>query len=334
MTALGRSMDMKRWNVYVTREIPKAALDLLSQHCDMEVNPEDRVLTRSELMEKVRGRDAILSLLTDSIDGEVLDAAKGAKIFANYAVGYNNIDVSAATDRGVMITNTPGVLTDTTAEMAWALLFSIARRTVESDKYTREGKFVGWGPLLFLGQDIIGKTLGVVGGGRIGLSFAKRAKAFDMPIIYFDIAPNKEFEDETGAKFVSLDTLLQEADYVSLHCPLVEETTHLIGEREFKLMKKTTVLINTSRGPVIDEVALVKALKEGEIWGAGLDVFEWEPDLAEGLKDLPNVVICPHIASATIGTRTQMGMIAVENILAAQRGELPPSCLNPEVYNK
>jgi glyoxylate reductase len=323
---------MTRWNVYVTNEIPQAALDMLAEHCDMEVNLEGKVLSKSALIEKVQGRDAVLCLLTDIIDQEVLSAAKEAKIFANYAVGYNNIDISAATEQGIMISNTPGVLTDTTAEMAWALLFSAARRVAESDKYTRMGKFEGWGPMLFLGQDIINKTVGIIGAGRIGLSFAKRAKAFDMKVLYTGRAPNPEFEKETGGEFVSLENLLKTSDYVSIHTPLLPETHHLIGENELKLMKKTAILINTSRGPVVDELALVKALKTGEIWGAGLDVYEWEPKLAEGLSELNNVTLCPHIASATIGTRTKMGMIAVTNILAAIRGDLPPNCLNPEVY--
>ena len=323
---------MSRWNVYVTNKIPKPALDMLAEHCDIEVNCTGQVLTKPQLIEKVKGRDAVLSLLTDPIDAEVMDAAIGAKIFANYAVGYNNIDIPSATERGIMVSNTPGVLTDTTAEMTWALLFSVARRVAESDKYTRMGSFEGWGPMLFLGQAVIGKTLGVVGAGRIGLSFAKRAKAFDMKVLYTSRMSNPQFEKETGGKFVSLEMLLKESDFVSIHTPLLPETYHLIGEKEFKLMKKTAILINTSRGPVVDELALVNALQSEEIWGAGLDVYEWEPKLAEGLKELDNTILCPHIASATIDTRTKMGMIAVSNILAAMRGELPPNCLNPKVY--
>ncbi len=324
---------MNRWNVYVTNEIPKPALDMLEESCNMEVNRTGQVLTKPQLLEKVKGRDAVLSLLTDPIDAEVMDAAKGAKIFANYAVGYNNIDIPSATERGIMVSNTPGVLTDTTAEMTWALLFSAARRVVESDKYTRMGKYKGWGPMLFLGQGVMNKTLGVIGAGRIGLSFAKRAKAFDMPVLYTDVSANPQFEQETGGKFVSLETLLKESDFVSIHTPLLPETHHLISEHELKLMKKTAILINTSRGPVVDEAALVNALKTGEIWAAGLDVYEFEPEFSEGLMELDNAILCPHIASATFETRTKMGTIAVSNILAAMRGELPPNCLNPEVYN-
>lgn len=325
---------MAKWKVYVTRPVPQPAIDMLAEHCEVEVNPEDRVLTHEELIEKVKGRDGIFCLLTDIIDAEVLDAAKGAKVFANMAVGFNNIDVQAATERGILITNTPGVLTEATADMAWALLFAVARRIVEADKFMRAGKYKAWGPLLFLGQEITGKTLGVIGAGRIGTAFARKAKGFNMRVLYNDVQPNPQFEAETGGVFVDKDTLLREADFVSLHVPLLPSTYHLIGERELKLMKKTAILINTSRGPVVDEKALVKALKEGEIWGAGLDVFENEPEMAPGLAELDNVVVCPHIASATWDTRIAMATMAARNLLAALRGELPPQCVNPEAYKK
>ena len=316
---------MTKWNVYVTRMLPQPAIDLLKTHCEVEINPEDRVLTNEELIAKVKGRDAVLCLLTDNINAEVLDAAQGAKIFANYAVGYNNIDVATAKAQGIMISNTPGVLTETTADLAWALLFATARRIVSADQYTRAGKFQGWSPMLFLGQDITGKTLGIYGGGRIGAAFGKKAKGFEMKIIYHDLVRNAQFEQETGATYVDRETILKESDFLSLHVPLLAETKHLISEAEFKMMKPTSILINTSRGPVIDEIALVKALREKEIWGAGLDVFEWEPELAPGLVELENVVIVPHIASASIETRTKMGVMAVENILAVMRGETPPN---------
>lgn len=324
---------MTKWNVYVTNEIPEPALDLLAEHCNMEVNRSGEVLTKKELITKIQGKDAVLCLLTDAIDQEVLEQAQGVKIFANYAVGYDNIDVPAATARGIMASNTPGVLTDTTAELAWALLFAAARRVAESDRYTRMGKYQGWGALLFLGQGIIGKTLGIIGPGRIGASFAKRAKAFEMKILYSGRRPNPEFEKETGGEYVSQEALLRAADFVSVHTPLTPETFHLIGEEEFKLMKPSAILINTARGPIVDEAALVKALQTGEIWGAGLDVYEAEPELAEGLKELDNVILCPHIGSATVETRTKMGTMAVSNILSAMKGELPPNCLNPEVFN-
>jgi len=319
-------------NVYVTRMLPRPAIDLLREYCEVEINPDDRVLTRAELIEKVRGRDAVLCLLTDTIDGGIFDAAgPQCKIFANYAVGFNNIDIAAATQRGIIITNTPGVLTDATADIAWALLFATARRIVESDNYLRAGKFQGWGPMLFLGRDITGKTLGVIGAGRIGSNFAKKSKGFEMKVLYTDLQPNAAFEAETGARFVDKETLLRESDFVSVHVPLLPETKHLISESELKLMKPTAILINTSRGPVVDEKALVKALRDGEIWGTGLDVYENEPALEPGLVDLPNVVIVPHIASATFETRTNMGLIAVRNIIAVFEGKKPPNCVNPEV---
>lgn len=323
---------MGKPNVYVARMLPQAAIDLLREQCEVEINPEDRVLTREELLEKVKGRDAVLCLLTDTIDDEVLEAAgPRCRIFANYAVGFNNIDVEAATKREIIITNTPGVLTDATADFAWALLFSVSRRMVESDGYTREGKFKGWAPMLFLGRDITGKTLGVIGAGRIGANFAKKSKGFGMKILYNGVKSNKEFEKETSAVFVDKETLFKESDFISIHVPLLPSTRHFVGEKEFKLMKKTAIFINTSRGPVVDEKALVKALAQGEIWGAGLDVYENEPALEPGLVELDNVVIVPHIASATIETRTNMGLMAVRNIIAVFKGEIPPNCVNPKV---
>jgi glyoxylate reductase len=325
-------LRMNKPSVYVTRRIPQPAIDLLTTCCKVEVNPYDRVLTRAELVETVRGRHAVLCLLTDQIDDAIFKAAGGqCKIFANYAVGYNNIDLNAATQRGIMISNTPGVLDDATADLAWALLFSAARRITEADLFTREGQFRGWAPMLYLGLDITGKTLGVIGAGRIGVNFARKAKAFAMNILYADVKRNRDLESETGAHFVELATLLKEADFVSLHVPLLPDTTHLIGEQELRLMKKSAILINTSRGPVVHEQALVDALKSGEIWGAGLDVYEEEPQIHRELPGLKNVVLLPHIASATIETRTNMGLIAARNILQALRGERPENCLNPEV---
>ncbi|AEE96569.1 2-hydroxyacid dehydrogenase [Mahella australiensis] len=327
---------MAKWKVYVTRLLPPKAMEALYNNPDLEVevNPEDRPLTRQELLENVRGRDAVITQLVDKIDAEVMDAAKGVKIFANYAVGYDNIDVAAATERGILVTNTPDVLTDTTADLAWALLFAAARCIVPADKFTREGKYKGWAPMLFLGQDITGKTLGVIGSGRIGTAFAKKSKGFDMTVLYNDVNPNPRFEAETGGRFVDKETLLKESDFISLHVPLLPSTRHLISENEFKMMKKTAVLINTSRGPVIDEQALVKALKEGEIWAVGLDVYENEPELTPGLAELDNAVLLPHIASASIETRTKMGLMDVDNVVAALNGQLPPNCINPEAFKK
>lgn len=322
-------------SIYVTRELPEDVMKLLREHFQVEVNLEDRVLEKHEIMEKVKGKDGVLCLLTDIIDEEVFNAAGGScKIFANYAVGYNNIDVAAATKRGIVITNTPDVLNDATADLAWALLFATSRRIVECDQFLRGGQFKGWGPKLLLGRDITGKTLGVVGTGRIGSNFARKAKGFDMKILYAGTKPNPEFEKVTGGVFVSLEKLLGEADFVSLHVPLTESTRHLIGENELKTMKKTAILINTSRGPIVDEKALVKALREKEIWGAGLDVFENEPNLEPGLAELDNVVIVPHIASATIETRTNMGLVATKNLIDFFNGAKPDNCINPEVLNR
>lgn len=322
----------KRWNVYVTYRLAEPALELLARHCQVEVNPHDRLLTREELLAAVPGRDAVLCFPTDVIDEEVLELAKGVKIFANNAVGYNNFDIPAATRRGVLLSNTPGVLTDATADLTFALLLATARRVVESDRWIRAGNFKLWRPNDFLGLEISGKTLGIVGAGRIGQAVAKRALAFGMKIIYTSRRRYPDFEAATGAAWRDKKTLLQEADFISLHVPLTPETYHYIGEEELALMKPTAVLINAARGPVVDEKALVRALREGQIWGAGLDVYEEEPMLAEGLADLPNVVLTPHIGSATAETRTRMALMAVENILAAMRGELPPNCLNPEAY--
>ncbi len=324
-------------NIYVTREIPKPGLDLLKEKFgDFEINMEDRVLTREELLSKVKGRDGVLCLLTDPIDAEIMDSAgPQCKIFSNYAVGYNNINVEEATKRGIMVTNTPGVLTEATADIAIALLFACARRIVESDRFTREGKFKGWGPMLFLGQDIGEKTLGIIGAGRIGSDMAKKmAKGFGMKIIYTDRNGNPELENEVGAKKVDMETLLKESDYISVHVNLSEETKHLIGEKEFALMKPTCIFINTSRGPVVHEAALVKALKENQIFSAGLDVYEREPELEDGLIDLPNVVIVPHIASATINTRTKMALMAAKNLIEALEGKTPEFCVNKEELGK
>ncbi len=317
-------------NVYVTRKIPTESILILEAVCDVvDVNPHDRALTREEFLHQVQGRDGLLCLLTETIDDEALDVSAGIKGIANYAVGYNNINVLAATRRGIPVSNTPGVLTDTTADLAWGLMFAIARRIAESDRFVREGKFHGWDPLMFLGTDISGKTLGIVGGGRIGTATAKRAGGFNMRILYTSRNRYDDIES-IGAEYHSLDVLLRESDYVSVHTPLTLETTHLIGERELDLMKPTAFLINTSRGPVVHEAALVQALKENRIAGAGLDVFEREPELEPGLTGLDNVVIVPHIGSASTTTRTAMGNMAAANLIAMLRGEDPPNCINPE----
>lgn len=321
-----------RPKVYVTRLIPQEGLDLLNATCDVDVNPHDRPLTRAELLEHVRGRDGVLCLLTDKINAEVYDAAQGVKGFANYAVGYDNIDVPEATRRKIPVSNTPGVLTNATAEMAWALLFAVARRVVESDAVMRSGVWQGWGPLQFIGGDVSGKTLGIVGAGRIGTAMALKSRGFEMRVLYTDETPNEVLETQLRAQRVDFETLLAQADFVSIHVPLLPSTRHLFGMAEFRKMKRTAYLINTARGPIVNETELVDALRTGVIAGAGLDVYEHEPVMAEGLKDLPNVVITPHTASATHSSRNGMARLAAENLLAMLAGQRAPNCLNPEIY--
>lgn len=323
---------MAKWKVFVTREIPAPGLDLLRAECDLELNPHDRVLTREELLAGVRGKDGLLCLLTDTIDAAVMDAGRPTlKGIANYAVGFNNIEVAAATRRGLPVTNTPGVLTETTADLAWTLLMAAARRIVEADKFLRSGKYRGWAPMLLLGQDIYGKTLGLVGLGRIGEAMARRARGFGMKILYHDARRRTPEEEQAlGVEYRPLDELLEASDFVSLHVNLDSGTRHLIGERELTLMKPTAILVNSSRGPVVDEAALVRALQAGTIKGAGLDVFEDEPALKPGLVECENAVLVPHIASASVDTRTRMATMAAENLLAMLRGEPIPNLVNPE----
>jgi len=310
--------------IYVTRKIPDAGMKLLEeQGYDMEVNPEDRVLNPRELLEKVRGRDGVLCLLTDNIDAEVIEAAAGCKVFSNYAVGFNNVDIEACRRRGIVVTNTPGVLTDATADHAWALLLGVARRLVESDGFLRTGNWDGWGPLQYLGVDVTGATLGIVGAGRIGTGFGLRSAGFNMRVLYTASSENGELNSKVGARRVDLDTLLAESDFVSLHVPFNESTRHLIGAPELARMKPTAVIINTSRGPVVDEKALVAALERGHIGGAGLDVYEDEPGLVPGLVDLPNTVLTPHTASATRTARSRMATLAAGNLIAVLKGEEP-----------
>ena len=323
---------MAKFNVYVTRLIPVEGLTLLREACNVEINPEDRPLTREELLRNVRGRDGVITLLTDRIDGEVMDAAKGIKGFANYAVGFDNLDVRAATERKIPLSNTPGVLTLATAEMAWALLFAVARRLIESEKVMRSGTWPGWGPMQFIGGDVTGKTLGIVGAGRIGTAMALMSKGFAMRVLYTDEVANPVLEKELGARKVPFEELLQESDFVSVHVPLMPSTRHLFNARTLALMKPTAYLINTSRGPVIHEAELVEALRRNVIAGAALDVYEFEPKMVPGLAELTNVVLAPHTASATRSSRSGMSIKAATNLLAMLRGERPPDCLNPEIY--
>lgn len=316
---------MIRKKVLVTRSIPEEGINKLRKYFDVEVNELDRTLNYEELKEKVKDKDGVLCQLSDKIDRALMEIEPRVKIFANYAVGYNNMDIDAGKSLGIYLSNTPDVLTEATADLAWALLFAVARRVVEGDKYVRQGKFVAWTPKLLLGKDISGKTLGIIGAGRIGRAFAKKGKAFNMKILYYNRSRKKEFEEETGAEYVTLEEILSRSDYVSLHTPLTKETTHMIGDKEFDMMKRDAILINTSRGPVVDEKALVRALKENKIWGAGLDVYENEPKVEEELKELDNVVLCPHIGSATDETRINMSVMAADNIIAALNGKIPPN---------
>lgn len=318
-----------KFNIYVTRQIPAAGLEILKREAGgFEINAADNPHSTEELKAKVAGRDGVVCLLTDIMNAEVFDAAgPSLKVVANVAVGYNNIDVKAAAARGIIVTNTPGVLTDTTADLAWALLLASARRLGESERVVRAGKWPGWGILQFLGQDISGKTLGIVGAGRIGWAVAKRAKGFDMPVLYTSRSPKPEM-DELGAKHVDLDICLKQSDFVSLHVPLTAETRHLIGKRELEMMKPTAHLINTARGPVIDEAALVDALKSRRIAGAALDVYEEEPRIHPGLFELENAVLAPHIGSATTETRGKMARMAAENCIAVLQGRKPPNPVN------
>lgn len=313
--------------IFVTRQIPEVGINLLKEkNWDVSIGPEG-IISREELLEGAKGADAILSVLTEKIDGEVMDTAGSQlKIIANYAVGYNNIDIAEAKKRGIVATNTPGVLTDTVSDHAVGLILAIAQRIVEADKYTRAGKYKVWGPKLFLGSDIKGKTLGIVGLGRIGFAVAERLmKGFDMKIVYYDIKRNEKLEEEHGLGYREIDDLLKEADFVSLHTALTDETKHLINAEKLGIMKKGAYLINTSRGPIVDEKALVEVLKNKGIAGAALDVFENEPELSPGLTELDNVIITPHIASATVETRDKMSEMAANNIIAALEGQTPPN---------
>jgi len=308
--------------VLVTREIPEAGLRLLE---GFEVTVlHERPPTRDELLEAVSGASGVLATATEKMDGEVMDAAGDElRIIANMAVGYDNIDVGAATERGVIVTNTPGVLDETTADVAFMLVLAAARRLGEGERLLRAGGWEWWGPKQLRGLDVWGKTLGIVGMGRIGRAVARRAKGFGMEIIYHNRSRNEEAEEELGARYVSLEELLRESDFVSIHTPLTEDTRHLISERELGLMGETAVLVNTSRGPVVDEAALARALREGRIFAAGLDVYEEEPEVHPELLELENVVLAPHIGSASVETRDRMATLAAENLAAVLRGEQP-----------
>jgi glyoxylate reductase len=322
-------------SILISRLLPEEALAQARSRAAVDIHEADKPLERSELIARLRGRQGLVCLITDTIDVPLLDACPGLKVVSNVAVGFNNIDVAAATQRGVVVTNTPDVLTETTADFAWTLLMATARRVVEADRYVREGKFTQWEYMLLLGGDIHGKTLGIVGFGRIGRAMARRALGFNMRVLYQDaVAADAATEKELRATRVDIATLLRESDFVTLHTPLLPETQHLINAQSLRTMKKTAYLVNASRGPVVDEAALAQALKEGRIAGAGIDVFEREPQVDQSLIDLPNVVLAPHIASASSDTRVKMAMLAVDNCLAVLEGKTPPTPVNPEVLAK
>jgi len=324
-----------RPRVFVTRVIPDAGLDRVREACDLDLWEDDMPPARDELLRRVAGVDGLLSLLTDRVDDELLDAAgPQLKVVSNFAVGFDNIDVPALTKRRLPAGNTPGVLTETTADLAFALLMAAARRIPESVDYVREGRWKTWGPMLLMGVDIHGATLGIVGFGRIGREMARRGRGFGMEILYHDVHPaTADEEAELGARLVEMDELLRDSDFVSLHVNLTEETNHLIDADALRAMKPTAVLVNTSRGPVVDAGALETALRDGEIFAAGLDVTDPEPlPVDHPLVAMPNCVVVPHIASATRVTRDRMAEMAAANLLAGMRGERLPTPINPEVY--
>ena len=304
----------------------------MKQRFEVEANLEDRPMDRERVFQAIADKEGFVSLVGDSIDIELLDRAPRLRMIAQMAVGYDNVDLVAATARGIPVSNTPDVLTDATADLTFALILVLSRRIVELDGRVRRGEFKFWAPMLFLGRDVTGKTLGIVGFGRIGQAVAQRAKGFRMRVLYSD--PRKidtVREHELNAEYVDLGRLLREADFVCIHVSLSKETRHLIGRPELALMKPTACLINAARGPVVDEKALVRALRSGTIAGAGLDVYENEPALEPGLAELQNVVLLPHVGSATLETRIKMASVAAENLYAGLEGRVPPNLINPEV---
>ncbi len=328
---------MTKPRVFITRTIPSKGLDMIREVAEMEVWPGEFPPPYETLLEKVRGIDGLLCTVEDRIDARLMDTAgPSLKVISQYAVGYDNIDIAAATARGIPVGHTPGVLTDATADMAWALILATARRVVEGHLYVKEGRWKTWHPTLLLGMSVHGATLGIVGFGRIGQAVARRAQGFDMRVLAYSRSPSQEAAQRLGVELVpDLDTLLRESDIITLHVPLTQETYHMIGERELGLMKPTAILVNTARGPVVDPDALYRALKEKRIAYAGLDVTEPEPLPPDSpLLTLDNIVITPHIGSATHHARTAMAEIAARNLIAGLRGERLPYCVNPEVYTQ
>jgi len=324
---------MVKPKVYLTRRIPLAGLRLLEEACDVRLWDEPLPVPREVLLREVAEAEGLLTLLSDRIDAGVLAAAPHLRVISQYAVGYDNIDLVAATARGIPVGNTPDVLTEATADLAFALLMAVARRLVEGVDQVRQGQWRTWGPEILLGQDVWGGTLGIIGLGRIGQAMARRGRGFAMRVLYADPRRKPEVEAALGVEYSPLEELLAQVDYLSLHCPLTPETRGLIGAAELRRMKPTAILINTARGAVVQQEALLQALREGWIAGAGLDVTDPEPLPPDHpLVALPNCVITPHIASASVRARTAMALIAARNLLAGLRGEPLPHCVNPEVY--
>ena len=324
-----------RPSMLISRSLPGESVARARSRAVVDIHEGDKPLGRADLIARLKGRQGLVCLITDTIDAPLLAACPNLKVVSNVAVGFNNIDVSAATHQGVVVTNTPEVLTETTADFAWTLLMATARRVVEADHYVRDGKFTQWEFMVLLGGDVHGKTLGIIGFGRIGRAMARRALGFNMRILYQDaVAADPATERELRATRTDTATLLRESDFVTLHTPLLPETEHLINAQSLKTMKKTAYLVNASRGPVVDEGALAQALKEGWIAGAGIDVFEREPQVHPALMGLSNVVLAPHIASASSDTRLKMANLAVDNCLAVLEGTAPPTPVNPEVLAK
>ncbi len=327
--------------VFVTRDIRKIAggkvLNSAEAVCELEISPHDRKIRKSELLEKVGDKEGLLCLIGDPVDKEVIEAGKNLRIIANYGVGFDHVNMETATSRGIFVTNTPSKdISIAVAETTWALLLAITQQILEGDRDVRAGKYEGWDPAGWIGADITRKTLGIVGLGKIGQEVARRGRGWGLRLLYYDaVTIDPKIEEELGIKRVSLETLLKESDFVSLHCPLIPgKTFHFIGEKELSLMKPTAYIVNTSRGPVIDERALAKSLQEKRIAGAALDVFENEPQLSEGLVDLDNVILTPHLASASVRSRTAYATLSVKNLVAGLRGEIPPNLVNTELAKK
>jgi glyoxylate reductase len=321
--------------VYVTRLLPKPAMDKINTYCETKIWEGELPPPRNVIIENLTDVNGLVCLLTDKVDAELMDKGPKLKVISNYAVGFDNIDVDAATKRSIIVTNTPEVLTETTADFAFALMMSAARRVVEGDKIVRAAKWKTWGPMILLGQDVYGATLGIIGLGRIGAAVARRAKGFGMKIIYYDVIRQPQSEKELGIEYVDLARVLAESDFITMHTSLTKETFHLIGTEQFRRMKPNCILINTSRGPIIDNMALYEALRNKTIAYAALDVTEPEPITEDHpLLRLDNIIIAPHIASASVATRTRMGMMAADNLIAGLKGEMPPNPVNPEVLKQ